>query len=357
MKETNVKVFIFLFKASMSLTLSVLIIWLVGALFLTSPFLNEYSEDLGEAVFKDGFVMQHRSEGWADTTYSKLGLTEYDFNIAKSHLPKVAIFGNSYVEAHHIDCNYRMQKHLNTLLEDKALAVGIGRAAFSVANYYFIIPKYEKAINNIAVNVIFMGNIYDVMISKKYGEGELKYENGLIELKSNFNPPMASNFRLFVDRTKMFFLRSIDNLLDDVEIDLINLSAISEIMNSPNEHAQADIQDVWEQLFTKFNSVTANPIIFVYAPIVPRFENNRLIITDADSDIVLQFEDCCKRHNIGFINLGQAFVDNYYKTGRLARGFNNGTPGKGHLNEAGHRIAAEEIAKYLKEHPNVIYPN
>ena len=55
------------------------------------------------------------------------------------------------------------------------------------------------------------------------------------------------------------------------------------------------------------------------------------------------FEEICENNNITFIDMYDAFKDNYLQTNKLPRGFSNTEAGEGHLNEEGHRVISEKL--------------
>lgn len=62
-----------------------------------------------------------------------------------------------------------------------------------------------------------------------------------------------------------------------------------------------------------------------------------------DIEDVNDFGEICKNNNVIFVDMYDAFKDNYIETYKLPRGFSNSKAGTGHLNEEGHRVISEKI--------------
>ncbi len=59
------------------------------------------------------------------------------------------------------------------------------------------------------------------------------------------------------------------------------------------------------------------------------------------------------KNDIIFVDTISAFESLYKEKHILAHGFTNTAVGSGHLNEYGHKLVAEVVAKMIKEHSNV----
>lgn len=83
------------------------------------------------------------------------------------------------------------------------------------------------------------------------------------------------------------------------------------------------------------------------------YHNNQRIGSDGnmipdDSQTKDIFSDLCERNGITFVDTTQAFLKAYQEDYSVGYGFNNTSIGIGHLNEAGHRIIADELYRVLK---------
>jgi hypothetical protein len=92
---------------------------------------------------------------------------------------------------------------------------------------------------------------------------------------------------------------------------------------------------------------TDRPLLFVYLADVPKIENGRVRLDNPEQRRTELFGDLCRRHGVGFIDMTEDFVRLYKTKGKLARGFANGIPGRGHINADGHRLVAEAVLLHL----------
>lgn len=86
-------------------------------------------------------------------------------------------------------------------------------------------------------------------------------------------------------------------------------------------------------------------LLIVYQPETRIDHIGFYISTVGESDA---FREACVAHGIDFLDLSEPFEILYNKEHILAHGFINTAVGVGHMNEAGHRVFAEDIAEYIK---------
>ena len=70
--------------------------------------------------------------------------------------------------------------------------------------------------------------------------------------------------------------------------------------------------------------------------------------TETDAECLAAFESACAEHGIVFVDLTDAYIDEYAESCRLPYGFVNTTPGTGHMNRVGHRLFAQEVCETIK---------
>ena len=89
------------------------------------------------------------------------------------------------------------------------------------------------------------------------------------------------------------------------------------------------------------------PLVFVYHPKTELNKDGSLTIEYSKTWNL--FYKACLDNSIDVIDSGDDFLKYYESNHRLPYGFSNTSLGKGHLNELGHRILADEIIDYLEE--------
>ncbi|MCD6578371.1 hypothetical protein J7L48_02745, partial [bacterium] len=118
-------------------------------------------------IHSPNIVYKHRSEGIAKTYKGLFGINAIE-DITKDSRKKIAVWGDSYVEAHQVNDNKKMPQVITSKLSNKGLGenlicFGVGMSGDSVADYYFDIPKYEQLTKNIISHFIVIANIRDIL--------------------------------------------------------------------------------------------------------------------------------------------------------------------------------------------------
>lgn len=106
------------------------------------------------------------------------------------------------------------------------------------------------------------------------------------------------------------------------------------------------LSEVLMQMRKKSSEYSRAKIIIAYHPSASLNKNGTLKI-NCDSELVRQFSDLCTQNGIYFLDMSSRFLDEYEKNYTLPYGFLNTSVGKGHMNQYGHRMFAEEIYKLM----------
>lgn len=87
-------------------------------------------------------------------------------------------------------------------------------------------------------------------------------------------------------------------------------------------------------------------LLIVYQPRTEIDENGEYVST-ADDKYSEIFRQQCEIYDIEFINLSRNFEELYLSEHILAHGFYNSAVGEGHMNVAGHKVFAEQVAQVI----------
>ena len=97
-----------------------------------NPRLNKY-------VHPEGLVYRMRSQGWGNTIVGKYGINGIA-DITKKSENKIMIWGDSHVEAWHVDDSYKMPQVLTNILKLNSyhnyISVGIGNSGDSMVDFF-----------------------------------------------------------------------------------------------------------------------------------------------------------------------------------------------------------------------------
>ena len=326
-----------IFNAAAGFCIACMAISLAGAIFRTSPSLYTFEPSLGFAVRQEGSFKQERNENWVTNRYGKLGLEVRNAKSLSSHRAKVLLLGDSYIEAAMIPGPRQMQ---NLVKLPAADCLAVGYSGIGSAEYCYLMHQLPRAIPKISAWIIFIGDVYDLK-----GESlERCRKNSLGAL------PRASSS--LIDRTtarlRLYSLRALLRRWRLYRCDFLGNRWLKK-KDSPSPVSPSSSSPLAAVCQELKQAAGGRPLLFVYAPHVPQVRDNRVGFEDEEKAFGRELEKVCGSLQIGFINLEKDFVQFYRRTGKFPRGFFNTPPSKGHLNEAGHAIAASAVSRYFQE--------
>jgi hypothetical protein len=101
-----------------------------------------------------------------------------------------------------------------------------------------------------------------------------------------------------------------------------------------------------DSLMAFIRSKTDKQVIILYHPAVSVEKDGSLKLLTNGAEPY--YEEACKKYNIDFVDMSDTFMKAYENEHIIPYGFNNTTPGSGHINRAAHRMMAEELYKVLR---------
>lgn len=124
---------------------------------------------------------------------------------------------------------------------------------------------------------------------------------------------------------------------------------------SKAEPSESDILDptFWEEeynggfyealdsLMAFIRSKTDKQVIILYHPAISLNEDGTMDLLTNGAEPY--YHKACKNHGIDFVDMSDTFLQAYERDHIIPYGFNNTTPGSGHINRAAHRMIAEEL--------------
>jgi hypothetical protein len=330
------------------------LIWATAWFFLDSIQPHVLHSDLGRYVAPTGSSYRFRSEGWAVTHYGEYGVAALA-NLAAAPGARVALWGDSFVAAPHVPDSDKLAQQVTrqwqNLHHSTLTGVGIGRIDRTVADYYFLIPRYE-AIADFLCHVVVMGSLRDVCPDQQW----FRTEPDFAFLDRDRRQPLPA-LRGFLAAWRLEFLWGpFWSLVGEHR----NPLSRTPIRFRPGP-APATVQGpwwtwpdlakvetaAWEFAVAALQSRTERPVVFLYAPRLPYLAEGRIVTQHPAREHARRFATVCRRFGVDFIDLSADFVEFFIATGRLPIGFANGQPGKGHYNRDGHRLIAAAVCQYV----------
>jgi hypothetical protein len=363
--------------------LSIGAIWMVTAVFSDSVPLEEWSGALGRNTLAPGTTYQERREGWATNHIGEHGLiASRPEDLAATE--KIVIWGDSFVEAFHVEDSAKMHRRLTDLLRQeprgKGAALAVGERFCSIADYRFRIPDYEAALKDVKLHVIHLYSLEDTF-PDQYPGGRIslfltepnlhfeKYDNEFREIEAPVSPGRA---RVLIHQYHLqFFSRLRTSLTNIARLDGLRFApgtaqkstadpAAHRAWNRFLDPAWGSAEpplEAWRFLLRELDSTTEAPILFVYAPPTPALLEGKLVLENPEKNLANHFSSLCKEQGMGFVSLEEPFLRFLEENGRFAKGFHNSRPWEGHYNADGHRLVAEAINSWIQENRHVVYPN
>ena len=332
-------------KILVSFLLSLMAIWFLGAVFLTSPTVCHYDGALGLPIPVSGTSKQAREENWNSFRYGEFGLEESDAKRTVASEPKVLIFGDSYIEADMVKPEERVQARLSKM---GMQSVGVGISGNSCVEYNHLMGIYNRLIPNVTANVILIADISDILPPNGTTDFQsLKPAYPFRKIEGKFGE-LSYRFRLMAFRN---ILKKTITTCDkglDLQGNNWRKQKYCEKQNDTSHY-----EDYWRNMLAALKSRAPNGrLMIVYAPIVPTIQNNNISMINCEEETFNRFANLCKSYDLvggGIIDVSQKLCEYTNRTRRFPRGFFNTRPGEGHLNGDGHRILSEAIWEVLDQ--------
>lgn len=365
---------------------SLVSIWAITAIFTENEIPRSWSPEVKRNVPLEGWTFRGARENLASTRYGPYGLVGVDSPGIPSG-PKVLIWGDSFVEAFHVDDPDKMHRQLTRKLSHSSdlgqvTALAMGQSWWSVADYVFRIPDYEQALGEVRLHVIHLFTLEDTYpdqypgarMSLFLGEPELRFEKfdneyHQLEAPRNVSPLKAA---VFAARPQFFFSlkKKLGRLvaLDDLRFTLGEQQSVAgsepedahrrwDRLLTPEWAENPPPVEAWSYALEALASSASAPVLVVYAPAAPTLAGGEPVVENPEAELVDRFSEVCGAHEIPLLNLEKDFLDLWETKGRFPRGFASSRPWEGHYNRDGHRIVAEAIADWLEENPHVVHPD
>ena len=312
------------------------IIWLLGAVFLTSPTLNTYDPRLGFAHRSAGSWKQERQENWTTNHFTELGFEVHEQVKLHSGKTKIAIYGDSYIEAAMIPGRLRIQ---NLFSHGELDALGVGYSGIGAPEYCYLMRHLPKVVDKIGFHVIFVGDIYDFKgVDPRSCAADVP---GSLPLKTSSRADkLSAKYRLFAFRALMRHWRK------------CRIDWFGNHWREAGQKSSKIVTDSLSAICFQMKAIAEQydgTLLVVYAPTLPRISQGTVVFEAFDPAFGRELAAACSECGIGFIDLGPAFAEYFRRTGKFPRGFFNTPPGEGHLNEAGHAIAADALSRYFQK--------
>ena len=136
--------------------------------------------------------------------------------------------------------------------------------------------------------------------------------------------------------------------LTSMDLGIGNPFGLLKINNKAEEQFDRDAYaTVLDDVFSMIRNEYSGTIVVLYHPEVVLVGEEMIIVRNENTYDIFRY--ACEDNDIFFLDTGDAFLKAYEDNYTVPYGFNNTSPGSGHLNADGHRIVACELYQALSE--------
>lgn len=332
-------------RALTGLVAGLLALWGIGAVFCSSMVHLVWREDLQQFIPEPGSHVRWHREGWALTRFGADGMagrTEVDTGALS-----VLLWGDSFVEALQVSDDKKMAAVATQIFTRNGYEVqvlGVGGSGQSVADYLLAMPAYARRFSDIQAQVILVSNLRDLLPDQPTQERARFFSQPTFRIEPD---PKAGSGRVSSQRNKRvdaLRLSILRKARRKAAGSLGNLRLAPGPVPKPiDEPASMHVGDDFRYIARRLKAASDKPMVLLYCPEVPRFEQGVLVFDDLDAALAERCATAFAREGIRIVNLAEPFAAAFREDRTLARGFANSYPTKGHLNPAGHRLVARAL--------------
>lgn len=305
-------------------------------------------------INKSGIYLQS-SEGFSRTKVNSLGMRGEEISPKANNEYRILALGDSYTRGVHVSdsktYSYLLQKNLeNNNLKTKIKTINAGRDGGSPADYLYLASFYNSSVKPDSVIIQFTDQDFTEDIFNNKKQNYVKNEGNNYEVVHN------DKF-LSDDALSRIFLQKFPQLSFMLEYSVLRVGGknLQKILgtkqNQPNESAAESLQKESSRL-SQYEAVvdwTIENLKEKYPQLVILYLTDYNNIKEKPTEIEVFLRKFTAKHNVYFVDMRDDYT-NYYKVHHQpAYGFNNTLPGRGHINEIGHALAAERLAVLFKE--------
>ncbi len=327
--------------------LSVLVIWLVGALILPLPDLWEYDESLGMVVHAPHTIQTDRTEGWGETRFGAHGAQGLT-TVPAGAQPHVCFLGDSYVQGGQVDLREHFYNLYNRAVSDGDYAVAYGFSGRDCSIYFELMKGLPRVFPDIRTYVVFLG-VDDIVpngtsqilnppqfIYRPRPRPLLQYRDELYRIRANFAWMLL---KLAKESAETFRIRP--GPVTEQHVPTVR---------SRYAKSEAAYAAFWRALVkSALDAAGDRELVIVVKEMLPEVEAGQIERQVDNAQMLDRFVRIARQSNVTVLDMRRVSLRHYEDTGEFAKGFICTYPGEGHWNEVGHRLVAETMESWLSQ--------
>jgi hypothetical protein len=343
----------------MGAVMRLLIRWIIGIgigtliIAVTSPiFVRSYVPrqiNRGHATLSAGVDYRWRSEGYATTQIGPLGMPgQTDWTARRAGQRRIVLWGDSQAEGVCVDDRDKIFSLTERLIngdqagvtDDQASEATIFPFTQSGEDLADWLPQMSWAEANVDVDihVILMTEMPDLRLEN------LDTAPMAINATQNWR---ATHFPAFVIQSARHLLTEAnDETPRQLRFGLGPVNATQVVASEIDQSHVVSSETDWAPTIDAITASTDQPVMLLYAPVLPRIVGGQAIWDDADADDFDRLKFLAEANGMTVVDVRSDFRQSASQ-GRWTHGFHNGQFGAGHLNETGNTIVARRLSEAL----------
>ncbi len=320
--------------AGLSLVLA-LVLWnvIAGALISATPVW--YTDPIRGRLQSPGTYVAS-GEGWSTGRIDNMGFRGPDVGPKKPGTLRVLVLGDSNTEAEGVTWSdtyvAQLQKKLEKDLGRPVEVLNAGRSGAGVAEYLNLAPFYMSALKpDVVVAQVGARSLSSsLMAADDVGfEATRAPDGSYTTTHTPFVPDVPRSMSWW--RNRILAVPLIRSWADNLRPEVAPSKAEAPVDRQYVAFCVRELKRLYPRLV----------MLYVASP-----DYQDPAVAPVPTEVAA--EGAAAREGVPLVDLRRPFLAAYQRTGQYPQGFANSVPGAGHMNEAGHRIAAELLAAKIE---------
>lgn len=305
-----------------------------------------HGSDLNLYRLEPGTVGVNAVEGLGIIYADKNGFANMDKPLIDSDY--ILVMGSSQTKADQVMNKDRYSSKLNQYLgyEDE---LGVYNLGFNGGMFTDIVKNFKQLLNEFPESEYIIVEVADSQLAVD----DKSYENAMKQIE----PEKAIYGEKLNEHSIMGKVRRAIKLYCPLLLLYVNQFNQWKNMADKNDSVNSETKDIeeitgkknkrekYEAMLHMMIEQYSGQIIVLYHNGFKLDENDKYIVRETETKKA--FFEACKKNNIDVVDMTYIWEEYFEKENVIPYGFNNTSPGEGHLNKKGHEIIAKEIYKYF----------
>lgn len=317
-------------------------------------------------------IMLHSKEGWAISTLNSLGMRSLEPQPKQPGEYRILILGDSYTRADEVSDGLSFSDRLQTALnssntedtkqnkstpERQIQTINAGKPSASPAGYLYAADFHKQTFEPDSTVVqltehdfwIDMNDENSEFYAQKIADGqyEPRYNehfgsaDPLAQMLTERVPGARSLMRMSVLRIGG---RNLQGMLSGPQSEPPMQKLSPEEERAIATEDAALVQWTIQQLDQTFPN-----LVLVFLPAMNYQDADEVSTDPRNAAIETDLENAAAAQGVPLLNMRADFLHHYRSEGTELRGFNNTSPGDGHLNAKGHELVAQRLTDFYQQ--------